>query len=77
MKGTGEKLGGDEQIYSIDYEDGYAYTYLQIHQVVHIKILQLFLCQSSEAVKKKKKRIQPTALNLDQSAWIWCIWEIC
>lgn len=78
MKGTGGNLEVMSRFIAlIMMMVLWVYTYLQIHQVVHIKYLQLFLCQSSEAVKKKKKRIQPTALNLDQSVWIWCIWEIC
>ena len=46
MKGTGGNLEVMRFIALIMMMVLWVYTYLQIHQVVHIKYLQLFLCQS-------------------------------
>lgn len=56
----------------------WVYTYLQIHQVVHRKYFCFHVSPTSEAVKKKRKReFNHSTYSLDQSLWIWCIWEIC
>ena len=46
MKGTGGNLEVMRFIALIMMMVLWVYTYLQIQQVVHIKYLQLFLCQS-------------------------------
>lgn len=58
QRGQEETLGGDGKIYGLHINDGsWGYVYLQTHQVVYIKYLWLFVCQSyfnKSSLRKRK-----------------------